>query len=342
VVRQPQYILTVSKYRHKNQFYVFSGKDERSQDFVQGMTSAGLLLDEVALMPESFVNQAQGRLSVDGAKEWYNCNPGGPSHWFKKNILDQHQSKGLLHLHYTMDDNPSLSPERREYYERKWSKNSVFYKRYILGLWVQAEGAIYDMWGDHLLYTQRKRSLHDPVHWISIDYGTQNATVFLHCIDDGETAWIEREYYYSGRATGKQKTDSEYAADLVEFMAGYFKDRENPLQSYQGVIIDPSAASFKEEVRRRGLRVRDADNDVLDGIRDVASCFANGLVRVHDSCKNTIEEVQGYVWDSKAADRGVEQPLKANDHCMDALRYFVRTNLKHQLKIRLMQKRNQQ
>ncbi len=312
--------LVIITYRNRtNYFYYFGGKDESSQDLIQGMTLAGVLLDEVALMPESFVNQITGRCSVEGAKFWFNCNPEGPSHYFKLNWLDQADAKNMIHIHFNMDDNPSLSDAVKARYKGLYS--GVFYQRMILGLWVMAEGAIYDMFLDHCLYSDDALpDFQECPRWreyIAIDYGTQNATVFLHIIDDGEKVWVHDEWYHSGRESQRQKTDAEYADALREFMEW----KRMPL-----VIMDPSAASFKAELRKRGLSIKAANNDVLNGIRNVQTMFQTGRLLVNkDRCKNLIRELQGYVWDKKACERGKEEPLKTNDHGPDALRYYINT-----------------
>ena len=304
-----------------NKFYIFGGKDEASQSLIQGITLAGILFDEVALMPESFVNQGTGRCSVDNAKFWFNCNPDAPLHWFKVNWIEKAKEKKLFHLHFMMDDNPSLSEAVKEKYKSMYF--GVFFKRFILGLWVIAEGAIYDMWSDDenlfddetmplgLKYIARRS--------IAIDYGTTNPMVFLDIWDDGKTCWQVNEYYYDSKEKGRQKTDSEYADDLVKFIGEDMPD---------DIILDPSAASFKAELRQRGYRVKDADNDVRDGIRVVSTMLGLRLYKVHKRCKMTRYEVTSYVWDDKARERGEEKPLKIKDHTCDAKRYFCKTKIK--------------
>lgn len=315
--KRSENLMILSKGGRTNFFYMFGGQDESSQDLIQGITLAGIFFDEAALMPESFVNQGTGRCSEEGAKFWFNCNPDSPSHWFKREWLDRSASKNLIHLHFVMDDNPSLSEKTRKRYEALYA--GVFYKRFILGLWVMAEGAIYDMWDDDCLYGgDIPDALADRAdHYIAIDYGTQNATVFLHIIDDGRTVWVADEYYHSGRISGAQRTDSQYASDLEAFCEGKRINR---------VILDPSAASFKAELRQRGFVVKDADNEVLDGIRVVGTMLKRRLIQIHArNCPNLVREIQSYVWDPKKTDRGKEQPIKKDDHGPDALRYFCKT-----------------
>lgn len=307
----------VSKSGVTNYFYIFGGKDERSQDLIQGITLAGMFFDEVALMPESFVNQATGRCSEEGSKFWFNCNPDGPHHWFKVNWIDKQVDKNLIYLHFTMDDNLSLSEKIKERYRSMYS--GVFFQRYILGLWTVAEGIIYDMFEQSKhVYTKAVSFLKDECY-ISIDYGTQNATVFLLWRKGINGVWYcDKEYYYSGRDSKKQKMDKEFADDLEEFAKGYKPKR---------IIVDPSAASFIAEVKNRGFSVKKANNDVIDGIRFVGTKLNDESIMFNATCVNTIKEFSSYIWDSKAADRGEDKPIKDNDHAMDAVRYFVFTIL---------------
>ena len=305
----------------ENSFYIFGGRDERSQDLIQGITLAGLLLDEVALMPESFVNQATGRCSVEGSKMWFNCNPAGPLHWFKTEWIDKRERKGLLYLHFTMDDNLSLSEEIKARYRSMYA--GVFYLRYIKGLWAVAEGLIYTMFAEACLYDKLAPHIPNTAQkMIAVDYGTTNPCVFLETWDNGETVWIEREYRWDSRSEEAQrsghpqKTDKEYADDMEEFMGSRPEDQCI-------VIVDPSAASFIQELRSRGWVVKAADNEVLDGIRKVSTMLASGRLRINRRCTGLCAEMQAYVWDDKAQERGEEKPVKQKDHGPDALRYRI-------------------
>ena len=308
-------LVIISKGDITNNFYIFGGKDESSQDLIQGITLAGVFFDEVALMPESFVNQATGRCSVEGSKYWFNCNPDGPYHWFKVNWIDKASEKKLLYLHFTMDDNLSLSEKIKERYRSMYS--GVFFKRYILGLWCMAEGMIYDMFDAARHVVKNPENLVKAKYYVSCDYGTQNATVFLLWCKDTEGKWIcIREYYYSGREEASQKTDTEYAEDLKEWLGGI-----KPVK----IIVDPAAASFIAELKKRGYSVKKAKNDVLDGIRYVASLLNQDQIAIEEGCINTRKEFASYVWDEKASECGEDKPVKQFDHCMDALRYFCYT-----------------
>lgn len=340
-------LLVVRKKGIENYFYIFGGKDERSQDLIQGITLAGVFFDEVALMPESFVNQATGRCSVKGSKFWFNCNPDGPYHWFKVNWIDKATGylrkkataeirrkareegkedglKELLYLHFTMEDNLSLAEEIKARYRSMYT--GVFFKRYILGLWAVAEGVIYDMFSEERHVKDIRdffQILINRNRYVSCDYGTQNATVFLLWNKGRDGRWYcTREYYYSGRDKGKQKTDSEYADDL----RGWLEETQ-----VKAVIVDPSAASFIAELRKRGYKVLKAKNDVLDGIRLVGTLLNLGQIIFASSCTETIKEFASYIWDDKALERGEDKPVKQHDHGCDAVRYFVSTILGNQL-----------
>ena len=315
-------ILTVSKGGITNRFYIFGGKDERSQDLVQGVTLAGVFFDEVALMPESFVNQATGRCSVDGSKFWFNCNPAGPMHWFKVKWINKISERNLLYLHFTMDDNLSLSEKIKERYRNSYA--GVFYLRYIEGLWAVAEGLIYTMFTEANIYnddTRPKGLEYLSRRTIALDYGTTNPCVFLDIYDDGTTIRVDREYRWDSRAEkAGPKTDSQYGDDMVEFMG------DNP-EFMCDIVADPSATSYITELRNRGYVVEPADNEVLDGIREVATMFQTGRLMIHERCTGLITELRSYVWDEKAGERGEEKPVKQLDHGPDALRYYIKTKL---------------
>ena len=342
-------LVVVTRNGVENYFYVFGGKDERSQDLIQGITLAGVFFDEVALMPESFVNQATGRCSVDGSKYWFNCNPDGPYHWFKVNWIDLSigylgkkkavkikeeavksgkdiELKKLLYVHFTMDDNLSLSEKIKERYRSNYK--GVFFKRYIMGLWAMAEGIIYDMFDadKHVVNTEelavnyeRKtgESFWTKEQYVSCDYGTQNPTVFLLWNKAKDKKWYcRREYYYSGREKGRQKTDAEFSEDLTKWLDGI---------KIRSVVLDPAAASFKAQLEKDGYKVKKAKNDVLDGIRFVATLLNQGSILIDESCENTIKEFASYIWDIKAGERGEDKPVKEYDHCLDSLRYHAYT-----------------
>lgn len=308
-------ILEVRRGPVVNYFEVFGGKDESSYALIQGRTLAGVLLDEVVLMPQSFVNQALARCSVESARSWFSCNPDNPRHWFKQEWIDKREEHNALRLHFTLDDNPSLSEKKKEQYRRDFT--GVFYDRYVLGKWVAADGLVYPMFNekDHVL---GELPATEGDYYVSSDFGIQNATTFgLWRKETGSNRWIRlREYYYSGREKKRQKTVSELV-DGLDMLLNGIKPR--------WVIIDPSAAALKAELRKRGYHTRDANNDVLDGISDVCTLLGENKIAVSRECEHCIEEFCSYMWDSKAADAGIDQPIKENDHVMDDFRYFCKT-----------------
>lgn len=311
-------MIEVSKNGVTNYFYIFGGKDERSQDLIQGITLAGMFFDEVALMPESFVNQATGRCSVDGSKYWFNCNPDNPRHWFKLNWIDKAKEKNLVYLHFTMDDNLSLSPKIKQRYRSMYV--GVFFKRFIEGIWCVADGLVYSMFDEdkHVIHGECPYS---PMHHISIDYGTVNPFSAGMWGFDGKRAIRERELYYNGREKGVRLDDETYYQKLKELIG------DTPIEY---IIIDPSAASFIEVIKKHGeYMVKGAKNDVLDGIRVTTTFLNTGRLFVHESCTNTIEEFGLYSWDEESGD---DKVIKENDHAMDDTRYYCNTFMRKWLR----------
>jgi PBSX family phage terminase large subunit len=292
----------------QNRFYLFGGKDEGSAALIQGVTLAGVLFDEVALMPRSFVEQALARCSVNGSKLWFNCNPEHPRHWFYSEWISKADGKNALYLHFKMEDNPSLSPKVLARYRAQYS--GAFFERYVLGKWVAAEGAVYPMFSEKKHVFARPPQLTRYV--ISCDYGTVNPASFGLWGEHGGCWYRLREHYHSGRRTGVQKTDEEYA-DALEALAGG--------RIIEAVVVDPSAASFMACLRRRGgWNVVPAKNDVADGIRTVAAALHAGKIKIHKSCADTLREFALYRWNLNAAG---DAPVKENDHAMDDIRYFA-------------------
>lgn len=310
VWRSSKQLLEVRRGRRVNYFEVFGGRDESSFALIQGRTLAGVLLDEVVLMPESFVNQALARCSVEGARIWFSCNPGNPGHWFKEEWIDKREEHNALYLHFEMTDNPSLSEKTLARYQSMY--HGVFYDRYIRGLWVAAEGLIYPMFTEDKIEPDADRQYRK--YMISMDYGTRNPTaMILWGLCNG--VWYGfKEYYFNSRSEMAQKTDQEYYDDLCEFAGNLPIDH---------IIIDPSALSFITLVEKNHrFKVWDTDNDVLDGIRHTAQCLSDGTIRICHSCENAIKEFGLYSWDEDATE---DRPIKENDHAMDAVRYFVQT-----------------
>ncbi len=305
--------ITITYGKRTNRFFLFGGKDEASASLIQGMTLGGVLFDEVALMPRSFVEQALARCSLEGAKFWFNCNPENPQHWFKKEWIEKAPSKNALHLHFLMQDNPSLSKKVIERYHSLYS--GAFYERFVEGKWVAAEGVVYPQFSEkeHVLLPPEEPF---EKYYISCDYGTVNPASFgLWGRKKG--VWYRiKEYYHDSRREGFQKTDEEHYNSLKELAS----DRK-----IEGVIVDPSAASFIQCINRHGVyRAIPAENRVIDGIRAVSDCLQSKKILFSPLCKDTLREFSLYRWDSDSAKDTVR---KENDHAMDDIRYFVSTIL---------------
>lgn len=291
-----------------NRFYLFGGKDESSASLIQGITLCGVFFDEVALMPRSFVEQALARCSVNHSKLWFNCNPDNPYHWFYREWIKKADKKNALCLHFTMKDNPSLSKEIIARYERMYS--GVFYDRFILGKWTVSSGVVYPM------FNEKKHVFKNPPlcdkFVISCDYGTVNPSSFGLWGEYNGNWYRLAEYYYSSKREGSSRTDEEHYQAL-EKLAGERK--------IQFVIVDPSAASFIECIKRHGLfNVIPAKNDVLSGIRRVGDLLKQNRLFFSETCKDCLREFSLYCWNEKS---GVDVPIKENDHAMDDVRYFV-------------------
>lgn len=295
--------------RRRNRYHLFGGKDEASASLIQGVTLAGVLIDETALMPRSFVEQAVARCSVSGSKLWFNCNPDNPYHWFKREWIDKAAEKDLLYMHFDLRDNPSLSERVIKRYERLYS--GAFYERFVLGRWSAAEGLVYPMFSEKRYVC---RGL--PEQWerfaVSCDYGTVNPSSFGLWGESGSIWYRIAEYYYDSAREGSRRTDEEHYAALEE-LAG---ERE-----IDYVVCDPSAASFIQCIRRHGrFRVRQAKNDVVSGIRRTQDFIRDGRLMIHESCGDILREFAIYRWEEGV---GRDQPIKENDHAMDDMRYFV-------------------
>ena len=278
---------------------------------IQGASVKYCYGDEIAKWNKEVFAMLQSRLDKNYSKFDGSCNPEYPSHWLKE-FIDKPDISAYIQS-YTIFDNPFLP---KEYVENlcKEYEGTVYYGRYIQGEWTLAEGLIYPMYKDAV--TQSPEA-HTNTFVLSIDYGTQNAFSAGLWGKYGDVWYRVKEYYYSGRNTGIQKTDEEYADDLDEFI------KDVPFVERIRTIIDPSAASFIALLKKRGkYHVVKADNDVADGIRETATAMKKGLIKITPDCNNWLKEVQGYVWDDKATD---DKPVKVDDHAMDDTRYFVKT-----------------
>ena len=289
----------------ENVFYLYGGHDEGSFAAIQGITLAGVLLDEAAIMPQSFVEQACARCSVRGGKIWLSCNPaGGPEHWFYREWVCKAKEKNTLYLKFTMKDNPGLAEQVRVKYERMF--RGAFYRRYVLGEWAAAEGLVYDCFDPDGMPPAPEGGF---ARWrISCDYGTRNPASFgLWGERDG--IWYRvKEYYYDARAEGRMKTDGEYVDDLTRLAGG---------RCIETVIVDPSAASFIEALRRDGWTVRKADNRVLEGIRRTAEALKSGRIVICKGCEAAAREFAMYRWEDGGAKDRVRKEF---DHARDDIR----------------------
>ena len=299
-------LVEISYMGRTNSFYLFGGKDEGSQSLIQGVTLAGILMDEVVLMPRSFVEQACARCSVTGSKIWFNCNPDSPHHWFYREWIVKATERKALYIHFSLEDNPALSRSIIARYKRMYSGD--FYRRFILGQWVIPAGRVYDFFDESMLCEVPKKCTE---HIVSCDYGTKNPSSFGLWGRCGGEWYRLREYYYDSRKVGVQKTDSEYVEDLKALCGDIRPSRG---------IVDPSAASFIEALTRCGFKVEKADNDVVSGIRLTASLLKSGKIKICRGCDDALREFYQYRWDEKA---GKDAPLKQFDHAMDDIRYFA-------------------
>lgn len=296
--------------------HVIGANDAKAESKIRGMTIAVAYVDEVTVLPKQFFDQLIDRCSVPGARIFGTTNPDSPSHWLRKQFLLRLEETGTRTWHSTLDDNPHLDPS---YVARvKRTHTGLWYRRFVRGEWVAAEGAVFDMWspGDHVV-----DKLPEITRRISVgvDYGTTNP---FHAVAIGLGAdgclYVTREYRYDSRAAKRQMTDAQYSQALRDWIT------TNNLAP-RFTVVDPSAASFRVQLHRDGLTSTPGDNSVLDGIRTVSSLLGAGVLKIHKSCQHLIDEMPGYSWDDAAAERGIDQPLKVDDHGVDALRYGLFT-----------------
>ena len=304
--------------------YCFGANNEDAESKIRGATFAGALCDEVNLYPQSVFNQLMARMSIAGAKCFCNCNPDSPYHWFYTDYITNDAIKDKEVWHFLMTDNLSLDPD----YIRSLSQmyTGVWYERMIEGKWVAAEGRIYDNFDPaiHMIDTQAfleeyyKDNSRLSVRWlVGCDYGTSTVMSWgLYAKLPNGTILKVKEYYWDAIKEKVQKTDSEFANEFEQFVRGY---------KPWAVYCDPSAASWKVELARRGFRVQNANNDVLSGIRVVAKSLNMKTFLIDKSCENTQKEYASYAWDRQAQLNGIDRPIKAHDHTCDTDRYVVYT-----------------
>ena len=302
--------------------YIAGANDERAENKIRGLTLAGAYGDEITLWPESYFKMLLSRLRVRGARFYGTTNPDSPFHWLKVEFLDREHELNLRRFKFLLYDNTKLDPEYIRSIEHEYQ--GLWYKRFILGEWCQAEGAIYDMYDEarHIVDDTKLmlmlRGVAVRSSCVAVDYGTSNPTAALYLVSyKNGHIHVADEYYYDGRSNQRQKTDAQYIADFEAFYA------RNGITKSVPLIIDPSAASLKTQARTKGFCVKDANNSVLDGIRTVGRLLGEDKLTLSPKCKMLNQEMTSYVWDTNAQKHGEDAPKKENDHCCDAARYGV-------------------
>lgn len=323
-------MLTINCGNKENYFYCFGGKDESSYSLIQGITLAGILLDEVVLMPRSFVEQAMARtITFKNRKIWFNCNPESPRHWFYQEWILKSKKKEVKHLHFLMNDNPIIGEE--EITQTKHMYSGVFHDRYIKGLWIVAEGLVYQNFNKekHVIdfqeminsmdYEQKSHFDRTVRYYVSCDYGITNPfACYVWCIYN-KNAYCIKEYYQDSRKTNNRKTDEEHYTSIEDMIGDLI---------IEDFVIDPSASSFKEVIARHGkYDVLNAKNDVLNGISNSTTLLDSGHILIDKNCTHFIEEFGLYRWDSKSEK---DEVMKEFDHAMDQFRYFVQSILRNE------------
>lgn len=297
--------------------HLIGANDERAEHKIRGPTFAGAYVDEITIIPEAVFEMLKSRLSITGAKLFGTTNPDSPFHWFKKKFLDRSNELDIKYWDFRLEDNPSLDKSFVDNIKKEYQ--GLWYQRYIEGAWVLAEGTVFDF------FDRNKHVIDFPpgaadYYVVGIDYGTTNPCAFslIGCSDKTfPRRWLEREYYWDSRKTLRQKTDTEYAEDLKNFVGGY---------NVRTIYIDPSAVSFRVELQRQGFKgIIEAKNEVLDGVRYHSIQLSNGTFKICSNCTKAIEEYGTYRWDPKASERGEDKPIKQNDHLMDSIRYALFT-----------------
>lgn len=303
--------------------YCFGANNEDAESKIRGATFAGSLCDEVNLYPHSVFNQLMARMSVVGSKCFCNCNPDSPYHWFYTEYITNDAIQDKKVWKFLMEDNLSLDPGYIQTLKQMYT--GVWYERMILGNWVSAEGRIYDMFSrdKHMIntynYIQHNNIYPSAIKWlVGCDYGTSTVMSWgLYAkLPDGVVLKV-REYYYDAVKQKMQKTDYEFANEFQQWLGGIIP---------KSVYCDPSAASWKTELTRRGFRVLNANNDVVNGIRYVATCLNTNKYFIDETCINTEKEYLSYVWDSNAQLSGKDKPVKEHDHTCDTDRYVLYTD----------------
>ncbi|MFF3558960.1 PBSX family phage terminase large subunit [Streptomyces sp. NPDC002574] len=311
--------------------HVIGANDIKAENKIRGMTCAGAYVDEATLLPENFWDMLLTRMRAPGARIYASTNPDSPTHWLKAKFIDDPIQRASMKVFpFVLDDNVHLDPEYVAHI--KASNAGLFYKRFVLGQWVAAQGAIYDMFDST---TQVVDILPMIRKWVSvgIDYGATNPThAVLVGLADDRRLYVVSEHRYAKGSASLSLTQAEASRRIVQWLDNVPRHgRVRP----QYVVVDPSAASFKSQLLQDGLNPTAADNEVINGIRLVSNLLANDQLRIHRSCRELLKEMDSYTWDPKAALDGHDAPLKQNDHGVDALRYALRTTRllwQHQLR----------
>ncbi|MEU9606165.1 PBSX family phage terminase large subunit [Streptomyces sp. NPDC048057] len=305
--------------------HVLGANDAQAEPKIRGMTCAGAYVDEATTLPKAFFDQLDARCSVPDVQIFFTTNPDNPGHWLRKQYLKRPQETNLRSWSFTLDDNPSLTEEYKNHL--KSTHQGVFYRRNILGHWVQAEGAIYEAFDParHIVKT-----LPPMARWLcdAIDYGTTNPYAdLLIGLGTDMHLYVASEYRWDSKAQRRKKTDVEYSAARRAWLQAVPHPGSNAVGVRpEWTIVDPSAASYIEQLHRDGVTgVTPADNSVIDGIRTIGALFGAGRLLVHESARGLIEEIPGYSWDDEKSAKGEDAPIKLEDHSCDALRYGIRT-----------------
>lgn len=293
--------------------YFIGAPDVSAVTTIQGSTLSMAYVDEATNVPEVFWKMLESRLSVPGARLYATANPQAPAHWLKKQYIDRSSVHDLIYWNFFLEDNPALDETYKKAITSSYT--GVWYKRFILGEWCQASGAIYPDFDHDNIYENPN---HNPSYYIvGCDYGTTNATAAVLCAitpNKWPQVMIEKEYYYDSNISGRSKTDAEFVKDMKDFVGH---------KNITAFYVDPAAASFKIALRQANFPVLDANNDVLLGIKTVNKFISGKNIVVHKSCKVLIEQIQSYGWCPKAQERGEDKPVKKEDHQNDALRYSM-------------------
>lgn len=304
--------------------HLVGANDRQAEGKIRGATVCLVYVDEATLLPVEFFKQMLGRMSVKGARMFATTNPDNPAHWLRKDYILRQGELNLRHWKFGIDDNPSLDPDYVR--DLKSEYTGLWYKRFILGNWVQSEGAVYDMWDEDTMVVDVLPMI---TKWfaVGIDYGTTNPFVAMTLgLGADKRLYLAREWRWDSAQKNRQLTDVEYSSRVRQWLAAH----PVPGSKLLGVrpdwwVLDPSAASFRVQLYEDGVTARLADNTVKTGVNTVGSLLTTDRLKIYRGCKGFISEVPGYSWDTKASGKGVDMPIKLDDHSLDAGRYAIYT-----------------